>query len=479
MTAWDEQIERTRGEFLERFSDLGFTVRSSSRIFGEVEVLGYDLPIPVDITIPGGFPYEKPRVKPTDGSGGSSWHRDRDYSLCLWADEEAGDLPWVDPSNVVERIKQWFEKDLQGWPDDPPDLDLERYWRRIEGLVLYEEISGLGRQELILRRQGHGVLKVHPVLRGAKGARGIRAAVIDAGELGRPLRTSEDVLALSGGRRDGLEWDLSRGKIGAVLVMYSRAGLKGLLALVVVKKKPIEFSAMSTAHGGAATLRLRCGPDAGLLGERRVAVVGLGAIGSVAADLLARAGIGHMTFVDDDIIRPGNCVRHLVDHRHVGQFKVDAVRDVLITRGLLPGLAITARRERLTGPQEAASLLNGHDLVLDATANQVATALLMSGGQALGRPAVSVCLQNDGGVARVDRVPLRDGEMHAPPVDPIPSARGELREGGCGDPLSPAPMWAVTRAASDVTAVVCDLLSGRAECPPSLVVELASGVWRK
>ncbi len=472
MSVWEEQIERARGQFLERFAALGFTVRSSTRIYGEIQVPGYDLPIPVEIVVPNGFPFEKPKVKPTDGSGGASWHRERDHSLCLWADEETGDLPWVDPGHVVQRTREWFEKDLQGWPDDPPDLDLERYWPRGEGLVIYEDISVFVGNEVVLHREGHGVLRVRPHLRGSRSGKSLRALVVDAGELAVPLRTTEDVLECSGTRRIQLEWDLSHGRAAAVLITYSRSGLPGLLALIVTNTNPLEFAAIPAAHCGPGTIRLRRGPDSEVLADRRVAVVGVGAVGSVAADLLARAGIGRMTLVDDDVIRPGNCVRHLVDSRYVGWSKVDAVRDWIVQRGLMAATGIETRRQNLKNPEETASLLNSHDLVLDATANQLATALLISGGKALQRLVVSVCLQNDGTMVRVDRVPLREAEIHAPPVEPARSSGVELREGGCGDPISPTAMWAVVRAASEAVAVVCDLLSGRMDSPPSVVAEL-------
>lgn len=474
MTVWEEQIERTRGEFLERFAALGFTVRSSTHIYGEIQVPGYDLPIPVEIVVPAGFPFEKPKVKPTDGSGGASWHRERDHSLCLWADEDTGDLPWVDPSHVVERAKEWLEKDLRGWPDDPPDLDLERYWPRRGGLVIYEDISMFVGNEVVIHREAHGVLRVRPHLRGSRSRKSLRGLVIDAGELAVPLRSTEDVLECSGDRRAELEWDLSRGRAAAVLVTYSRSGLPGLLALIVANGNPLEFAAISAAHCGPGTLRLRCGPDSEVLADRTVAVVGVGAVGSVAADLLARAGIGRMTLIDEDVIRPGNCVRHLVDGRYVGWYKVDAVRDWIVQRGLMPPTGIEPRRQNLKNPEEAASLLNSHDLVLDATANQLATTLLISGGQALQRLVVSVCLQNDGTVVRVDKVPLREGEAHASPRRPASPPSAALREGGCGDPVSPTPMWAVTHAASDAVAAVCDLLCGRDKFLPSILIDLAS-----
>ncbi|MEJ2259948.1 MAG: tRNA threonylcarbamoyladenosine dehydratase [Nitrosopumilaceae archaeon] len=48
-----------------------------------------------------------------------------------------------------------------------------------------------------------------------------------------------------------------------------------------------------------------------LLKEKHVLVVGLGGVGSFAAEMIARAGIGKMTIVDSDIVNPSNINRQL------------------------------------------------------------------------------------------------------------------------------------------------------------------------
>lgn len=48
------------------------------------------------------------------------------------------------------------------------------------------------------------------------------------------------------------------------------------------------------------------------LSEARVLVVGLGGVGSWTAELLCRAGIGHLTIVDGDTVHPSNRNRQLL-----------------------------------------------------------------------------------------------------------------------------------------------------------------------
>ena len=48
------------------------------------------------------------------------------------------------------------------------------------------------------------------------------------------------------------------------------------------------------------------------LRTRRVAVVGLGATGSVIATWLARAGVGHLTLIDRDLVELSNLQRQIL-----------------------------------------------------------------------------------------------------------------------------------------------------------------------
>ena len=69
--------------------------------------------------------------------------------------------------------------------------------------------------------------------------------------------------------------------------------------------------------GGEKTERLR---------RAHVLVVGLGGVGAYAAEMLCRAGIGHMTIVDADTVQPTNINRQLPAlHSTLGQYKADVL----------------------------------------------------------------------------------------------------------------------------------------------------------
>jgi hypothetical protein len=61
------------------------------------------------------------------------------------------------------------------------------------------------------------------------------------------------------------------------------------------------------------------------LAPKKVGIVGVGALGSPVAALLARAGVGSFVLGDYDIFAAGNRVRHELDLADVGQGKVQAL----------------------------------------------------------------------------------------------------------------------------------------------------------
>ena len=63
-----------------------------------------------------------------------------------------------------------------------------------------------------------------------------------------------------------------------------------------------------------------------LLSEKKITIVGLGAVGSFAAEALARCGIGHITLVDFDVIAQSNINRHIgALESTIGRPKVDVI----------------------------------------------------------------------------------------------------------------------------------------------------------
>lgn len=100
------------------------------------------------------------------------------------------------------------------------------------------------------------------------------------------------------------------------------------------------------------------------LTHANVMVVGLGGVGSFAAEFLARAGVGKMTIVDGDTVDITNVNRQLPAlHSTVDQPKVKVVGDRL--QDINPELQLT-RLEEFLSPERAYELISqDFDYVLD------------------------------------------------------------------------------------------------------------------
>ena len=97
----------------------------------------------------------------------------------------------------------------------------------------------------------------------------------------------------------------------------------------------------------------------------RVAVVGMGGVGSWVVEALARTGIGHLTLIDADDICVSNTNRQLP--AHAGQFgraKVDAMAERC--RAINPHIDVVPVTSFLTAANQSELLDQGFDLVIDA-----------------------------------------------------------------------------------------------------------------
>lgn len=100
------------------------------------------------------------------------------------------------------------------------------------------------------------------------------------------------------------------------------------------------------------------------LQNANVLVVGLGGVGSFAAEFLARAGVGNMTIVDGDVVDITNVNRQLPAlHSTVGQPKVMVVGDRLMD--INPELKLTRVQEFLSPERAFDIVTEDFDYVLD------------------------------------------------------------------------------------------------------------------
>ena len=80
---------------------------------------------------------------------------------------------------------------------------------------------------------------------------------------------------------------------------------------VVLADRP-RYEARSVSGRFDRQVRMFGGEGQAVLGSAKVAIIGLGGVGSILAELLGRLGVGHFVLVDDDRVQPTNLPR-LVD----------------------------------------------------------------------------------------------------------------------------------------------------------------------
>ena len=124
------------------------------------------------------------------------------------------------------------------------------------------------------------------------------------------------------------------------------------------------------------------------LNKSSVAVFGLGGVGSYAAEAFARAGIGHLTLVDDDVIAETNDNRQLYAlSSTVGQAKT-AVAAARIA-DINPACAVDARMTRFDESTACQFDFASYDYVVDAIDTVTSKLLLVRLCKSAGTPIIS------------------------------------------------------------------------------------------
>ena len=100
------------------------------------------------------------------------------------------------------------------------------------------------------------------------------------------------------------------------------------------------------------------------LKNANILIVGVGGVGSFAAEFIARAGVGKMTIVDGDVVDITNINRQLPAlHSTVGLPKIDIVGNRLLD--INPELKLTKVKEFLSPERAFEIVTDEYDYVLD------------------------------------------------------------------------------------------------------------------
>ncbi|MBN2644501.1 MAG: tRNA threonylcarbamoyladenosine dehydratase [Desulfuromonadaceae bacterium] len=156
-------------------------------------------------------------------------------------------------------------------------------------------------------------------------------------------------------------------------------------------------------------LRLLIGAKAlAQLHRRRVAVFGVGGVGSYAVEALARAGIGHLTLVDPDRIVSSNINRQLhALEQTLGQLKVEVMANRC--RAIHPAMEIVTHPCRYSSENAQELLAPGFDYVLDCIDTITDKIDLIARCDGAGVPVISAL----GAANKIDPSRVRCGDLFA------------------------------------------------------------------
>ena len=157
-----------------------------------------------------------------------------------------------------------------------------------------------------------------------------------------------------------------------------------------------RFGGLRRLYGDAGYARLR---------GARVAVVGLGGVGSWAVEALARSGVAQLVLIDLDNVAESNINRQVQAlGRTLGQAKVDALRERIAD--IHPGCAVRVVEDFVTADNWPALLPAPVDVLIDACDQVRAKAALAAWSLAQHVPLV--CVGAAGGKRLAQRVEVED-----------------------------------------------------------------------
>ncbi len=162
------------------------------------------------------------------------------------------------------------------------------------------------------------------------------------------------------------------------------------------------------------------------LARSRVAVFGIGGVGSFAVEALARSGVGHLALIDDDLVCLTNLNRQLLAlHSTVGRPKVEVMAERV--RDINPAAEVETFKTFYLPENADAFDLARYDYIVDAVDTVSAKVELAVRSRAAGVPIVS-CM---GAGNKLDPARFEVADIGATSVCPLCKVmRKELKRRG-------------------------------------------------
>jgi molybdopterin-synthase adenylyltransferase len=215
--------------------------------------------------------------------------------------------------------------------------------------------------------------------------------------------------------------------------------------------------------GGAGQARLL---------RAHVALIGVGGIGSPAIQYLAAAGVGRLTVIDDDRVALSNLQRQtLFATRDVGATKVAMAANMV--QRLNPDVRVVPHDTRI-GPDNAAALLAGAEVVIDGCDNFATRLAVADAAHAARVPLVSAAVGQFEGQLAV----YRGWEAGKPCYRCLVGGDPERAEASCADQGVLGPVTGVLGSLAALEAIRALVPFGADPAGSLLLVDMAAFRFR-
>lgn len=161
-----------------------------------------------------------------------------------------------------------------------------------------------------------------------------------------------------------------------------------------------------------------------ILKKSRVAVFGIGGVGSYAAEALVRGGVGSVDIIDDDRVCLTNINRQLyATHKTVGKYKVDVAAERI--KEINPNVTVNVRKTFYM-PETAEQFdFSCYDYIIDAIDTVTGKIALAVNAQKTGTPIISAM----GAGNKTDPTAFRVADIYETSVCPLARVmRTELKK---------------------------------------------------
>ena len=304
------------------------------------------------------------------------------------------------------------------------------------------------------------------------------------------------------------------GEIGEILGIWQlNNGVPGHLIGGTIDQPRLDHIALVPLNSTFALDRQRAASMNGSVPDlRKITAVGMGALGSQIANLLARSGYGQWSLVDGDVLLPHNFARHALVHSLVGMSKVDAMKmhlDATLAEPIVEGALFADVLNAGEKEDDVNRVLERADSILDFSASVPVARKLALAAPAQGRRASafmnpsgssSILLCEDSQrLTRLDSLEMqyyRAILSRTELADHFGVAPGSIRYAtSCRDVSSTLPAHQVALHAALTSAAIKKALSSDGACirvwiadeddavqalqiPPEVMIERQIGDWK-